>query len=68
MGKPANVSVELGPKIKSSGHLIKIFIRKCKKEKLVQEYREKLKHETKGQKRRRKKEEGKRRAKRNKKK
>ncbi len=68
MGKPANVSVELGPKIKSSGHLIKIFIRKCKKEKIVQEYREKLKHETKGQKRRRKKEEGKRRAKRNKKK
>jgi len=68
VGKPANVSVELGPKIKSSGHLIKIFIRKCKKEKIVQEYREKLKHETKGQKRRRKKEEGKRRAKRNKKK
>ncbi len=68
MAKPANVSVEIGPKIKSSGHLIKVFIRKCKKEKIVQEYREKLKHETKGQKRRRKKEEGKRRAKRNKKK
>ena len=63
MGKPANVSVELGPKIKSSGHLIKIFIRKCKKEKIVQEYREKLKHETKGQKKRRKKAEGKARAK-----
>ena len=68
MAKPTNVSVEIGPKIKSSGHLIKAFIRKCKKEKIVQEYREKLKHETKGQKRRRKKEEGKRRAKRNKKK
>ena len=68
MAKPANVSVEICPKIKSSGHLIKVFIRKCKKEKIVQEYREKLKHETKGQKRRRKKEEGKRRAKRNKKK
>ena len=66
MGKAVNVSVELGPKIKSSNHLIKVFIRKCKKEKIVQEYREKLKHETKGQKRRRKKEEGKRRSKRSK--
>lgn len=66
MGKPANVSVSLGGRIRSSEQLIRLFIRKCKKEKIVQEYRESLVHETKGQKKRRKKREGKSRALRNK--
>ena len=56
--KPINVSVELEGKIKSVGQLIKVFIRKCKKEGIVKEYRDKLIYETKGQKRRRKKAEG----------
>ena len=62
MSKPTNVSVEIGGKIRSSEHLIKVFIKKCKKEKIVQEYREKLVFETKSQKKRRKKKEGQRRA------
>ncbi len=61
--KPINVSAELGGKIKSVGQLIKVFIRKCKKEGIVKEYRDKLIYETKGQKKRRKKAEGKARAK-----
>jgi len=61
--KPVNVSAELDGKIKSVGHLIKVFIRKCKKEGIVKEYRDKLIYETKGQKKRRKKAEGKARAK-----
>ena len=61
--KPVNVSVELDGKIKSVGQLIKVFIRKCKKEGIVKEYRDKLIYETKGQKKRRKKAEGKARAK-----
>ena len=56
--KPVNVSVELDGKIKSVGQLIKAFIRKCKKEGIVKEYRDKLVYETKGQKKRRKKAEG----------
>ena len=56
--KPINVSVELDGKIKSVGQLIKVFIRKCKKEGIVREYRDKLIYETKGQKKRRKKAEG----------
>ena len=52
-----------GGKIKSVGQLIKVFIRKCKKEGIVKEYRDKLIYETKGQKKRRKKAEGKARAK-----
>ena len=56
--KPVNVSVELDGKIKSVGQLIKIFIRKCKKEGIVKEFRDKLIYETKGQKKRRKKAEG----------
>ena len=56
--KPINVSVELDGKIKSVGQLIKVFIRKCKKEGIVKEYRDKLIYETKGQKKRRKKAEG----------
>lgn len=61
--KPVNVSAELDGKIKSVGQLIKVFIRKCKKEGIVREYRDKLIYETKGQKKRRKKAEGKARAK-----
>ena len=53
-----NVKVELGGKIKNSYQLIRAFIRKCKNEGIVQEYKESLKFETKGQKRRRKKREG----------
>ncbi len=60
--KPVNVSVELDGKIKSVGQLIKVFIRKCKKEGIVKEFRDKLIYETKGQKKRRKKAEGKARA------
>ena len=60
--KPINVSAELDGKIKSVGQLIKVFIKKCKKEGIVKEYRDKLIHETKGQKKRRKKAEGKARA------
>ena len=59
MGKPANVTVKLGGRIRSSEQLIRSFIRKCKKEKIVQEYRETQVYETKGQKKRRKKREGK---------
>ena len=56
--KPINVSVELDGKIKSVGQLIKVFIRKCKKEGIVKEYRDKLIYETKGQKKRPKNAEG----------
>lgn len=59
MGKSANVTVKLEGRIRSSEQLIRAFIRKCKKEKIVQEYRESLVFETKGQKNRRKKREGK---------
>ena len=58
-----NVKVELGGKIKNSHQLIRAFIRKCKNEAIVQEYKQSLVFETKGQKRRRKKREGKKRAK-----
>ena len=54
VSKPANVSVRLGGKIRTSEQLIRLFIRKCKRERIVQEYRETLVYETKGQKRRRK--------------
>ena len=53
-----NVKVELGGKIKNSYQLLRAFIRKCKNVGIVQEYKESLKFETKGQKRRRKKREG----------
>ena len=58
----ANVSVKLGGRIRNSDQLIRKFIRKCKEEGIVREYKKKLLHETKGQKKRRKKSEGKRRA------
>jgi len=62
--KPINVSADLGGKIRSVEQLIKVFMRKCKKEGIVKEFRDKLIYETKGQKKRRKKAEGKARAKR----
>ena len=58
MSKPVNVSVELGGRIRSSEQLIKLFIRKCKKEGIVKEYKDKLVYETKAQKKRRKKKQG----------
>ena len=64
VSKPVNVSVRLGGKIRTSEQLIRLFIRKCKRERIVQEYRESLVYETKGQKRRRKKAQGKARRKR----
>ena len=63
MSRPVNVSVELGGRIRHSEQLIRKFIRKCKDEGIVREYKKKLQFETKGQKKRRKKHEGKRRAK-----
>ena len=63
VSRAVNVSVELGGRIRSSEQLIRVFIRKCKEEGIVREYKKKLLHETKGQKKRRKKHEGKRRAK-----
>ena len=58
MSKPVNVSVELGGRIRSSEQLIKLFIRKCKKEGIVREYKQTLVYETKAQKKRRKKKQG----------
>ena len=58
MSKPVNVSVELGGRVRSSEQLIRLFIKKCKKESIVKEYKDKQVHETKSQKRRRKKKEG----------
>lgn len=52
------MSVRLGGKIRTSEQLIKLFIRKCKKEGIVKEYKDSLIFETKQQKRRRKKREG----------
>ena len=63
MSRSVNVSVELGGRVRSSEQLIRKFIRKCKEEGIVREYKKSLQFETKGQKRRRKKHEGKRRAK-----
>jgi ribosomal protein S21 len=59
LSKTVNIKVEIGGRIRTSDQLIKVFIRKCKKEKIVQEYRETLVFETKSQKKRRKKREGK---------
>jgi len=58
LSKPVNVSVELGGRIRSSDQLIKLFIRKCKKEGIVREYKQTLVYETKAQKKRRKKKQG----------
>ena len=58
MSKPVNVSVKLGGRIRSSEQLIRLFIRKCKKEGIVKEYKETLVYETKAQQKRRKKKHG----------
>jgi ribosomal protein S21 len=63
VSKVVNVSVELGGRVRTTEQLIRKFIRKCKEEGIVREYKKTLLHETKGQKRRRKKSEGRRRAK-----
>ena len=42
--KPAHVTATLGGRVKTSEQLIRLFIRKCKKEKIVQEYRSKTDH------------------------
>ena len=57
--KPANITATLGGRVKTSEQLIRLFIRKCKKEKIVQEYKKKQYYESKGDKRRRKRAEGK---------
>ena len=62
LSKSVNVSVKMGGRIRTFDQLLRKFIRKCKEEGIVREYKKKLLHETKGQKRRRKKSEGKRRA------
>tara|TARA_B100000674_G_scaffold449424_1_gene418591 strand:+ start:3335 stop:3559 length:225 start_codon:yes stop_codon:yes gene_type:complete len=48
----------LGGRIRSSEQLIRLFIRKCKKEGIVKEYKDSLVYETKAQKKRRKKKQG----------
>tara|TARA_B100000676_G_C17277021_1_gene435736 strand:+ start:112 stop:366 length:255 start_codon:yes stop_codon:yes gene_type:complete len=58
LSKPVNVSVKLGGRIRSSEQLIRLFIRKCKKEGIVKEYKDSLVYETKAQKKRRKKKQG----------
>lgn len=58
MSKPVNVSVKLGGRIRSSEQLIRLFVRKCKKEGIVKEYKDSLVYETKAQKKRRKKKQG----------
>ena len=62
MAKVTNVVVELGGRIKTTEQLIRRFNKLCKQERIVNEYRDKLNFQTKGQKRRAKKAAGKRRA------
>jgi ribosomal protein S21 len=59
MPKLAHVTVTLGGRIKTSEQLIRLFSKKCKKEKIVQEFKKKQYHESKGTKRRRQKAAGK---------
>jgi ribosomal protein S21 len=65
LAKSVNVSVKLEGRIRSFEQLFRKFTRMCKEEGIIREYKKKLRHETKGQKRRRKKSEGARRAKKN---
>lgn len=62
MAKVTNVVVELGGRIKTTEQLIRRFNKLCKQERIVNEYRDKLNFQTKGQKRRAKKAAGRRRA------
>ena len=63
MGKrPINVTVKLGGKIKTTEQLIRKFMRSCKDERIIEEYKQKTSYYlTRSQKRRNKKMEGKRR-------
>ena len=55
MSKPVNVSVKMGGKIRTVEQLIRRFMRVCKDERIIEEWKSKQVQETKGQKRRRKK-------------
>jgi len=55
MSKPAHVTAKLGGRVKTSEQLIRVFIRKCKKENVLQDYKKKQYYESKSEKRRRKK-------------
>jgi ribosomal protein S21 len=55
MSKIINVEVKMGHRIKSTSQMIKIFCRKCKDEKIVDEVRKRSYYKSKGQKRREKK-------------
>jgi|TARA_Y100000310_G_scaffold28024_1_gene26652 ribosomal protein S21 len=63
--RPVNVSVKLGGRIRTSEQLFRRFSKECKDARIIEEWKKKQIHETKGQKRRRKKASGKARAKRN---
>jgi ribosomal protein S21 len=63
--KPVNVSVKLDGKVKSFEQLIRRFMRKCKEEQIVEEYKKRTSyHLTRSQKKRNQKAAGKRRWKR----
>ena len=53
--RPVNVSVKMGGRIRTIDQLIRRFVRECKDERIIEEWKKKQIHETKGQKRRRKK-------------
>jgi ribosomal protein S21 len=53
--RPVNVSVRMGGRIRTIDQLIRRFVRECKDERIIEEWKKKQIHETKGQKRRRKK-------------
>jgi len=54
--KPINVSVKMGGKIRTVEQLIRKFVRACKDERIIEEYKEKTSyHLTRSQKRRNKK-------------
>jgi len=63
--RPVNVSVKMGGRIRTIDQLIRRFVRECKDERIIEEWKKKQIHETKGQKRRRKKSAGIARARRN---
>jgi ribosomal protein S21 len=55
MSRPVNVSVRMGGKIRTVEQLIRRFMKVCKDERIIEEWKSKQIHETKSQKRRRKK-------------
>ena len=58
MSKPSNVCIEFDDQIKSLDHLIRKFMRECKKEGVIKEHLSQYVYETRGQRQRRKKREG----------